>query len=44
MQTKSEEIFCVADVRRRLNDHLFSIHKKLDRDPDDPSGLYYMEL
>ena len=37
---QSEEIvqFCVADVRKRLNDHLYIPKKMFKRDPEDPSG------
>lgn len=31
--------FCVADVRKRLNDHLHTPKKMFHRDPEDPSGL-----
>lgn len=31
--------FCVADVRKRLNDHLHTPKKMFRRDPEDPSGL-----
>ena len=31
--------FCVADVRKRLNDHLDTPKKMFHRDPEDPSGL-----
>lgn len=40
METDQEESeqFCVADVRKRLRDHLHAPKKMFGRDPDDPSG------
>ena len=34
------EQFCVADVRRRLADHLNTPKKMFSRDPEDPSGWF----
>lgn len=31
--------FCVADVRKRLKDHLHVPKKMFQRDPEDPSGM-----
>ena len=40
METDQEESeqFCVADVRKRLRDHLHAPKKMFRRDPEDPSG------
>lgn len=38
LQTAEVVQFCVADVRKRLNDHLGTPKKLFHRDPEDPSG------
>lgn len=36
--------FCVADVRKRLNDHMQTPKKMFNRDPEDPSGMYVITI
>ncbi len=38
-EEQQKEQFCVADVRKRLTDHLKTPRKMFKRDPEDPSGV-----
>ena len=38
VHNKEKVQFCVADVRKRLDDHLYMPKKMFSRDPEDPSG------